>query len=396
MKEKQQLKFSVLIIIFGLLFTALYLADNVQLSRIREASVRIELRNNEGRQHLLSGWSGKKPFFWPTQQEALLKIPLSDKRTYCLTINAFSCSPPTLRDQRVEVHFNNVVLRRLKFKKIRHWQKFRVPVAYFFISEEENIVKFVFSQKPTLVPVVFDSLTVTDYVARIHKGITLYLFFDPPPSYPLERPYLRSKFQILGSFTLFSLLFLLIWRFFSKYYYRRANLKLSQTMKLDLLSFLPSLFILSFFALFSFFSRYQIVYSPRTFFILLMLPTFALKTWFVYWVITIKPQGIKALTRNFAHKVIFLLKKAIMAILTGCVEPIYQRLKVLRVPFIQYHKRDFSSALILDFIFLILLSMLAIIAGAPSLADFLAYPAYFLLLIGVIMKAIAFIRELRP
>jgi len=420
MKKRGQLKFSILIIIFGLLFVSLYLANGLQLPRIQEKSVRIDLGSKGARKYLLSGWSEERPLLRAKKKEALLRIPLPEKKTYRMIIKAFFCSPPFVPDQKMEVHFNSIALKTLKFRKSSQWQEFRITIPSSFVFEGTNTIKFIFSQKPSPLPVTFDFLIFTNYVARLQKGVTLYLLFDPPapckpilrkptllqPEEPLflrlffeppSRPQskevsLQPKVKAFGFSLAFIILLWAIWLFSSKFLYLRTNLKLSQTMKLDLLTYLPSLILFSLFALFSFFSRYQIVYTVGTFFILLIVPTFALKTWFIYRDIIIKPKPFEVMVQGFAYKTALLLEKGIIF----PIKLIRQGLRISRVSLIQYHKENLSSALILDFMFLFFLCMLSLIIGIPPLADFLAHPAYFLLVIGVIMKAVAFFRERRP
>lgn len=405
MRERKQLKFSILIIIFGLLFALLYLANSLQLPRIQEKPIRINLRNEEAKEYFLSGWSEKEPFLQAKGREALLRISLPKKETYRITIKAFSCSPPDVQDQRMEVHFNSIALKRLKFRKSPHWQEFQLTIPSSFIFEG-NIIKFTFSQKTSLIPVTFDSLAFTNYITRLHKGITLYFLYDPPTSelqreepnlfiqllFYLPPPKMMPRFKALGLLLSFLIIFWAIWPLSSRFLYLRTRLKLSQTMKLDLLTYLPSLILLLLFALISFFSRYQIVYTVGTFFILLIVPTLALKTWFIYRDIIIKPRAFRVVIQGFPYKTAIWLKKGIIF----PIKLVRQGLRVSRISLIQYHKKNLSSALILDFMLLFLLCMLSLIIGIPPLADFLAYPAYFLLLIGVIMKAVAFFRESRP
>lgn len=405
MKERSHLKFSILVIILGLLFASLYLANSRQLPRIQEKSVRIELGDEGVKKYLLSGWSEERPPLLAKEREALLKISLPKKETYRLIIKAFSCSPPDVRDQRMEVHFNSIALKRLKFRKSPHWQEFRMTIPSSFIFEG-NIIKFIFSQNPSYIPITFDSLVFTNYIARLHKGITLYFLHDPP-TLELQReepnlfiqlffypppPRMMPRLKAFGFSLVFIIFFWTIWRLPSRFLYLRTNLRLSQTMKLDLLTYLPSLILLLLFALISFFSRYQIVYTVGTFFILLIVPTFALKTWFIYRDIIIKPRTLGVMIQGFVYKIAILLGKGIVS----PIKLIRQGLKASRISLIQYHKKNLSSALILDFMLLLLLCMLSLIIGIPPLADFLAYPAYFLLLTGVIMKTVAFFREKRP
>ncbi|MBA7708376.1 hypothetical protein ES703_117274 [subsurface metagenome] len=70
-----------------------------------------------------------------------------------------------------------------------------------------------------------------------------------------------------------------------------------------------------------------------------------------------------------------------------------KQLDTLRKFLIRYHKTMLASAFILDFMLLLVLCAFLFMIKAEWMAKQLANLAYFLLLIGVIMKAIQFFKE---
>ena len=113
LKQKRNIKYSIWIIIFGLIFAFSFQTNRAQIPQILEEPFRIVLGTKEARQYQISGWQGA----YAKDEKSILKVSLPEKKTYQMKIKAFSCSPPDARDQRIEVHFNNVALDRLKFRK---------------------------------------------------------------------------------------------------------------------------------------------------------------------------------------------------------------------------------------------------------------------------------------
>ncbi|MBA7668593.1 hypothetical protein ES703_76706 [subsurface metagenome] len=163
----------------------------------------------------------------------------------------------------------------------------------------------------------------------------------------------------------------------------------------------------------SFFSSYHFIYSLKTFFVLTLVPTAVLK---------LPPYG--KLFLSFITKPIF---RFILRSIEKIIKPIFRFilrslektcseikriylaypslfpfLKTQSITFkkflIRYHKTDLSSAFILDFIILLILCVPFLIIGgvvAMAIANQFAYLAYFLLVIGVIMRVVQFFRENR-
>lgn len=411
-------RLSILIIIFGLLFAFLFQANRVQLSQIPGESIRIDLGSEEDRRYLLSGWSGDQRWeettiLWARGRESILRIPPLRKENYRLTIKAFSSSPPGFPNQVVEIWLNNLALDRWELEKSTQWQKFRLTLPSQLISKETNTLRLIYSEETPLFPVAFDYIKFKNYFARLHRGLTLYILYDPvkflapglveeaysPPLFirlffePATKEVSRHfDFKVIIYFIGFVLFFLALWLLSPWALSCKRKIELSRVRKLDLLTYLPSLFFLLFLALFSFFSRYHIVYSHGTFFILALVPTLVLKTWFIYRdVIIEKSLLLLQLIISTIKRPGPAISKISLAIRRCGFQNIKNQVKNFRAFLIAYHKKDRSSALILDFILLIFLgSLLLIIPGVimEKLAEWVANIAYLLLLIGLIMKIV--------
>lgn len=388
LKQRRNVKYSLGMIIFGLIFAFSFQANRLQIPQILEKPIRIVFGSEEARQYQVSGWQGA----YVKGEKSILKVVLPERKTYRMVIKAFSCSPPDVRDQRIEVHFNDVALDRLKFRKTPKWQEFKVNI-YPYLLKENNTIKFVYIQDTHLSPIVFDSLEFRNHIFRI-KGF--YLLSDSPiPKFEREPllfielffypplPKTTFSFKVLG----YSLVFLIFFLFFSLFCARlfsfHAKIKLSKGFRLDLFTYLPSIILLSLPALFSFFSPYHFFCSLKTFFVLTLAPTAVLKL--------------------FPYKDLFL---RCIKIIFRYVEKTYREVKrafsflkkqpnTFRKLLIRYHKTNLSSALILDFMLLLILCAFLLMVKAEWIAKQLANLAYFLLVIGVVMKAVAFFRESR-
>lgn len=265
LKQRRNVKYSLGIIIFGLIFAFSFQANRVRIAQILEKPIRIVLGTEEARQYQVSGWQGA----YAKGKRSILKVSLPEKKTYRVTIKAFTCSPPDARDQRIEVYFNDIALDRLKFRKTLAWQEFKINIHPFLIKEK-NTIKLVYSEDTSIFPIAFDSLKFKNYTARI-KG--LYLL----PDFPGQRRvnYLISR--TVGYSFGFTLLLWFFWLFCSGFFYFPVKIKFSQAIKIDFWSWFPSIILLSLFALISFFSSYHFVYSVKTFFVLALVPTAILK-----------------------------------------------------------------------------------------------------------------------
>lgn len=373
LKQRRNVKYSLWIIIFGLIFAFSFQANRVQILQILEKPIRIVPNTKEARQYQVSGWQGA----WAKGKRSVLKISLPEKKTYQMVVRAFSCSPPDVRDQRIEVHFNDVALDRLKFRKTPKWQEFKVNI-YPYLLKENNTIKFIYTQNTSLSPIVFDSLEFRNYTARL-KG--LYLLFDSPKQGRVN--YLSPR--VLGYSFGFAFLLWLFWLFYSCFLSFIIKIKFSRAIRIDFLSYLPSIVFLSLLALISFFSPYHFVYSLKTFFVLALAPT--------------------AVSKLLPYKDLFLhfIKIAFRFILRDiektCLEIkrttsfLKKQSNTLRKFLIRYHKTNLSSAFILDFMLLLVLCALLLMVKAERIAEQIANLAYFLLVIGVVMKAVAFFRE---
>jgi len=374
LKQRRNIKYSLGIIVFGLIFAFSFQANRTQIPQILEKPIRIVPGSEEARQYQVSGWRGS----WVKGKEPILKVSLPEKKTYRMTIKAFSCSPPDARDQRIEVYFNNIALDRLKFRKTPRWQEFSVNI-YPYLIKETNTIKFIYTQDTRLFPIAFDYLEFRNYAFRI-KG--LYFLFDSLRQG--RTSYLTSR--TAGHSFGFVLLFWLFWLFYSCFFSFAFKMKLFRATRIDFLSYLPSTILLFLLALFSFFSSYHFIYSLKTFFVLVLAPTLALKL-FPY-KDSLFPFIIKPLFR-------FILR----AIEKTYVE-VKKNLSLLKIQavtvrkfFIKQHKTNLSSAFILDFMLLLVLCAFLLTIKAEWIAKQIANLAYFLLLFGVIMKAIQFFKE---
>lgn len=441
-------RLSVLVMIFGLLFAFLFQANRVQLSQIPRESIKIDLGTKEAREYLLSGWSvdrtwGETTVLKATENESTLTISLPQKETYRLTIKAFSTTPGNVPNQAMEVHFNNVALRSFEFQKTTEWQKLRLTIPRYLVSEEQDTLKLIFTKDISLFPAVFDHVKFKNYFTRIHKGITLYLlydpptlrkpiprkpilrqpqelslflrlFFEPPSRPPLKKVSLYSKFKAFGASLAFIILLWIIWLLSSRFLYLRTKLELSRLLRLDLLTYLPGLILLLLLALISFFSKYNIVYSLKTFFILSIIPTAMAKVWLTYskskflpavnrsvelFIKLIGLGGKKIFLDTGEKKILFLANFAYRL-----ANFAYRKIKISRKLLIEYHKKNRSSAFVVDFMLLFLLCFLLLLIlpllrfavgdrPATWLVEWVAVFAYILLVIGVGMKLIAFFRE---
>ena len=383
------MKYSLGIIIFGLIFAFSFQANRVQ---ILKKPVRIAFDSEEVRQYQVSGWQGA----YVKGKESILKVALPEKKTYRLVIKAFSCSPPDVRDQRMEVHFNDVALDRLQFRKTSEWQEFSVTIPYYLL-QETNTIKFVYTQDIFLSPIAFQSLEVRNYIFRI-KGLYL-LFSSPLPKFEEKHPLFIKllfssplfpetifSFKVLGYSFGFVILFWLFWLFYSRFFSFVVKMKFSRATKIDLMSWLPSIIFFPALALVSFFFPYRFVYSLKTFFVLALAPTVVLKL-----------CPYRVLLRIIFRYILRDIEKtcseieraysACLSFLSFLKRPITTFRKFL----IRYHKTNLSSAFILDFMLLLVLcAFLLMIKGSTAywIADRIASFAYILLVIGVIMKIV--------
>lgn len=380
LKQKRNIKYSLWMIIFGLIFAFSFLANQAQIPQILEKPLKIIPGTKEAKQYQVSGWQGSRA----KGKRSVLKVSLLEKRSYRMVIKAFSCSPPDARDQRIEVHFNDVALGRLKFKKTSKWQKSSINIPSYFL-QETNTIKLVYTQDTHLSPITFDYLEFRNYVFRWGG---LYLLFDPPAKKRIN--YLNP--QVLGYSLGFAILFLFFWLFHSRFLFFAVKMKFSRAIKIDLMSWLPSSILFSFLALISFFSSYHFVYSFKTFFILALVPTGVLKL-FLYK--DLLPRLIIKIINSVFRFILRAIEK------TGIeAKRVFSFLKIqgitFRKFFIRYHKTNLSSALILDFMLLLILAAFLLMTeetifrwGGEQVTIF----AYWLLAIGVVIKLIQLVEE---
>ncbi len=502
LKQRRNIKYSLGIIIFGLIFAFTFQVNKAQIPQILEEpiKIKIDLKTEEGKEHLVSGWKEEKGLIWIVgrtiiqkipktlpekkpllkperikeyyrlgkkyykesqyskarkefqkvsalnpeykkvkkylekiqskigterkverkppkekkatfKREALLRISLPEEKPYRMVIKAFSSSPPDTRDQRVEVHFNNVALDRLKFRKTPKWQKFSVNIPLYLL-QETNTIKFIYREKISLSPIAFDSPKFKNYIFRI-KG--LYLLID---SYRGRTNYLTS--HTIGYSFGFAILLWLFWLFYSCFPSFIIKIKFSRAIRIDFLSYLPSIIFLSALALFSCFSPYFFVYSLEIFFILAVVPTTVLKL-FPYkdlsprFIIELLQPVFRFILRiSLLQPVFRFILQPVFRYILRDIERTYQDIrkissalhfvfsflkaqpKTFRKFLIHYHKTDLSSAFILDFMLLLILCAFLLMIKASVavwIAEQVAILAYFLLLIGIIMKTIRFLKE---
>lgn len=459
LKQRQNVKYSLWFITIGLAFIFIFLADRAQISQIPREPIKIDLGTKEARGHLLSGWStdqkwGETTIVRATEKESSFIISLPEKETHRLTIKVFSITPLDIPNQKIKICFNDVALDQFEFKKTPRWQKFRITIPHHLILKE-NTLKLSYSEDIPLSPVVFDYLKFKDYVARLHKGITLYLLYDPPtprqptPRQPTPRkPTLRKpeelplflrlffeptsrplseevslqppvsrppskevsfqpKFKAFGFSLAFIISLWIVWLLSPRFLYLRTKLELSRLLRLDLLTYLPGLVLLLLLALISFFSKYYIVYSLKTFFILSVVPTAMAKAWLIY----SKSKFLTGVNRSIESLVKFmgLISKKIFLDIAVKKIPSFlnlacQKIKISRRLLIKYHRKDRSSAFIVDFMLLILLCLLLLFCQpflvltigdrvTTKIIEWPAVLAYCFLVIGVVMKLVAFFRE---
>ncbi len=380
LKQRQNVKYSLWVIIFGLIFAFSFQVNRAQISQILEKPIRIIPGTKAARQYQVSGWQGA----YAKDKESILKVALPEKKTYQMVIKAFSCSPPDARDQRMEVHFNDVALDRLKFRKTPKWQKFSVNIPSYFIKETSTI-KFVYTQDIHLSPIAFDSLEFKNYIFRIKD---LYLLFDSPKQGRVN--YL--SLQVLGYSLGFAISLLLFWLFYSRFLSFTVKMKFSRAAKIDFLNYLPSIVLLSLFALISFFSSYHFVYSLKAFFVLALAPTAVLKL-LPYKDLSLHFVKIvfKFISRDI-EKTCSEIKRAYSAFLSF-LSFLKRQITTFRRFLIHYHKTNLSSAFILDFMLLLVLCATLLMFKTEWLAERIANLAYFLLVIGVVMKFIQFAQK---
>lgn len=392
LKQRRNVKYSLWIIVFGLIFAFTFQANRAQIFQILEKPIRIVPGTKEAEQYLVSGWQGSRA----KGKRSVFIVSLPERKTYQMVVKAFSCSPPDARDQRVEVHFNDVALDRLKFRKTPKWQKFRINI-YSYLLQETNTIKFVYTQNTRLFPTTFDYLEFRNYTARL-KGLYLLfdqpflrrpevqplflqLFFGPASRPPLKKVSLHSEFKAFSFSLTFIILLWAIWLFYSRFLSFAIKIKLFRATRIDFFSYFPSIILLSLLALISFFSSYHFVYSRKAFFVLALTPVVTLKL-FPY-------------TGLFCRFLLRTIEKTYVE-----VKKTLSFLKIRAVTFrkllIRYHKTNLSSAFILDFMLLLVLcAFLLIIKGsiAAWIADRIASFAYILLVIGVIMKIVQLVQK---
>lgn len=400
LKKKQNVKYSVWIIIFGLIFALSFQVNKAQIPQILEKPIRIVPGSKEARQYQVSGWQGA----YAKGKESILKVVFPEKKTYRLVIKAFSCSPPDTRDQRIEVHFNNIALDRLKFRKTTKWQKFSVNIPSS-LPKRTNTIKFVYLQDIRLSPVAFDSLGFKNHIFRI-KGF--YLLFDSPiPKWEREPslfikllfspplfPETTFSFKVLGYSFGFAILFLVFWLCCSHFLSLAIKMQFSRARRIDFLSYLPSIILLSLFSLISFFSPYHFVYTYVTFFLLALVPTAVLKlllrkNLFLRFIKIVFRLILRDIEKTYSE-----IKSAYSACLS-LFSFLKKQIITFRKFLIRYHKTNLSSAFILDFMLLFVLCAFLLTIKAEWIAKQIANLAYLLLVIGVGMKAVAFFRESR-
>ena len=424
---KQNMKYSLGIIVFGLIFAFSFQANKVQIPQIPKELIRIVPGAEEAEQYLISGWQDA----YVKGKSSILKVVLPERRTYRMVIKAFSCSSPDVRDQRIEVHFNNVALDRLKFRKTPKWQKFSVHIPPYLL-QESNTIKFVYTQDTSLSPIAFKSLEFRNHIFRI-KG--LYLLIDSNSG---RTDYLTSRAVS------FAILFWLFWLFYSRFLSFAVRMKFFRATRIDFLSYLPSIVLLSLLALISFFSPYHFVYSLKIFFILTIVPTAVLKL-FPYkdlsprfiiellqpvfrFILRIEPlTPVSRFIPRDIEKTCLETKKAYLIIKIKIIKPIFRfilrdvektcletkkaylaclpffsflkrQVTTFRKFLVRYHKTNLSSAFVLDFMLLLVLCAFLLTVKesiATWIADRLASLAYFLLAVGVIMKIVQIRKERR-
>lgn len=472
LKQRRNIKYSLGIIIFGLIFAFSFQVNRTQIPE-EPLKLKIDLKTKEGREHLIDGWKEERglvwlvgrtivekiPQIWPEKKpllkperikeyyklgkkyykegqyskarkefrkvstlnpeykevkrylekiqskigterkverkcpkeekvifkkEAILKISLPERKTYQMVIKAFSCSPPDARDQMIEVYFNDIALDRLRFRKTSRWQKFSVNIPSFLLKET-NTIKFVYTQDIRSSPVAFDSLELRNYTFRI-RGF--YLLFDSPIKKRAD--YLSPR--VLSYSFGFAISLLLFWLFYSRFLFFAVKMKFSRAIKIDFLSYLPSIILLSLLALISFFSPYHFVFSFKTFFVLALAPTAVLKL-FPYKELPLRLIRIilRFIFRDI-EKTCSEIKRAYSACLSF-FSFLKRQITTFRKFLIRYHKTNLSSAFILDFMILLVLCAICLMIKAARIAEQIANLAYFLLVIGVAMEAVAFFRE---
>ncbi len=414
MKNKPNLKYSLITLLFGILFVLFFQTNRIQITEIPREPFKIDLGTREVRKHLLSGWSndqrwGETTVVRATKEASSLIVSLSPEETYRLTMKAFSVTPQGIPNQIIDVHFNDIALDSFEFKKSTEWQKFRINIPPRFIFKKTNPLKFVYSEDVSLSPVVFDYLKFKNYFSCIHKGLTIYLLYDPTKLaeeiYSPGNLFIRLffyppfpkgtfSFKVLGCSLGFLVLFFIFSLFCARFFSFRIKIALSKGFRLDLVTYLPSLIFLSLFALVSFFFPYNIVYSLKTFFILSIIPTIAFKTWFIYRASIIKTTKLIIKTILSVSKEPWIIIKKIRF----AFKPFSLNIKTFRKFLVKQHRKNLSSAFILDFILLLLLCALLSMLNniiTITLARWLAKVAYYLLLIGIIMKTVQFFRENR-
>ncbi len=475
LKQRRNFKYSLGVVIFGLIFAFSFQANRAQILE-KPIRIKIALKTKEGREHLISGWKEEKGLVWLVgktiiqkppkgaierkplleleriedyyqlgkeyyrnrqylkareefqkvsalnpeykrvkrylgkiqfkigaerkgerkspkekeaifKREAILRISLPEEKIYRIVIKAFSCSPPDVRDQRIEVYFDDIALDRLKFRKSPKWQKFSVDIPYCFVKET-NAIKFVYTQDTHLSPIAFDYLEFRNYTFRF-KG--LYLLFDSPEQGRTN--YLT--FRTLGYSLGFAFLLCFFWLFYSCFLSFAIKMKFSRAIRIDLWSYLPSIILLSLLALISFFSSHHFVCSFKAFFVLVLAPTAVLKL-FPY-----KDLALRFIIKTTFRFILCDIEKTCSEIkraYSTCLSFFYflkKQIITFRKFFIRYHKTNLSSAFILDFMLLLVLCAFLLMIRAEWLAEQIANLAYFLLVIGVVMKAVAFFRENR-
>ncbi len=178
LKEKRNAKYSLWIIIFGLIFVFSFQANKVQIPQILKKPIKIIPGTKEAEQYLVSGWQGA----YAKGRRSILRVSLPEEKTYQMAIKAFSCRPPDTRDQRMEVHFNDVALDRLKFRKTPRWQEFSINI-HPCLLKETNTIKFVYSKDTSLFPL---SLIILSF-ETIPSELKVSIFYLIPHSLNLKK-----------------------------------------------------------------------------------------------------------------------------------------------------------------------------------------------------------------
>jgi hypothetical protein len=387
------------VLIGGLLFLLFCWSNYLQLHQIPREPIWIELGDEKAGEEIRSKFLnyttwGAIGIPGHQKQGASLVPSLPKREDYSLTIKAFASTPPDMPNRSMEIRFNGLALGGFEFRKASEWQKFRLLIPANFVSEEKNTLELIFPKSVSFFPVVLKYIKFKPYFFRVHNGINLYCLFDS--SYVAKERVLSFSRLFITVCIVFLCIFLL--HYCSAYFIAaRRKLEFTRACRLDLFTYLPSLGIFFFLLIFSFFSRYYIVYSLFSFFILSLLPTLLFKAWFAY-----STQIIKFV--SWMVKTLLSIPRLIVLFIRDRITSLPRFILLLTgkgpASLIDYHRHDLASALILDAIPLLLLCALILMLStylgedsAPEFAEQIANLAYFLLLGGVIMKIVRYFHD---